>query len=136
MGTIQENMLKIYIGQVVETGDTFFSRTDLGYMIFLIIGILGYFSVPSIANQILWVGGGNSLTSRATGAAMAAGGVAGAVAGATMGLVASGAGNLLKAPYNIHEGYSGKHEGKGVAANVGSGTGKAGAYMYDKLSGK
>jgi conjugative transposon TraJ protein len=68
IGTIQENMLKIDIGQVVETGDTFFSRTDLGYMVFLIIGIFGYFSVPSIASQVLWVGGGDSLTARTTGA--------------------------------------------------------------------
>lgn len=76
IGKIQENMLKIDIGQVAETGDTFFSRTDMGYMIFLIIGILGYFSVPGIANQILWVGGGDSLTGRATGAVMGAAGMA------------------------------------------------------------
>jgi len=136
IGKIQENMLKIDIGQVAETGDTFFSRTDLGYMIFLIIGILGYFSVPSIANQILWVGGGDSLTGRATGAAMAAGGVAGAVAGGVAGRAASGAGNILKAPYNIHEGYSGKNEGKGMTADIGSAMGKAGGYLHDKLSGK
>lgn len=135
IGTIQENMLKIDIGQVVETGDTFFSRTDLGYMIFLIIGILGYFSVPSIANQILWVGGGDSLTGRATGAAMAAGGVAGAMAGATASQAASGAGNLLNAPLNIQEGYSGKNEGNSTSADVGSAVGKAGSYMYDKLKG-
>lgn len=69
IGTIQENMLKVDISQIIETGDTFFSRTDLGYMIFLIIGIFGYFSVPSIANQVMWVGGGDSLTSKTTGAA-------------------------------------------------------------------
>jgi len=136
IGKIQENMLKIDIGQVVDTGDTFFSRTDLGYMIFLIIGILGYFSVPGIANQILWVGGGDSLTGRATGAAMAAGGLAGAVAGGVAGRAASGAGNILQAPYNMHEGYSGKNEGKGMAADMGSAMGKAGGYLHDKLSGK
>lgn len=136
IGMIQENMLKIDIGQIGQTGDTFFSRTDLGYMIFLIIGILGYFSVPSIANQILWVGGGDSLTGRATGAAMAAGGVAGAVAGGIAGRAATGVGNIMKAPYNIHEGYSGKNEGKGMAADAGSATGKAGGYLYDKLSGE
>lgn len=135
IGTIQENMLKIDIGQIVETGDTFFSRTDLGYMIFLIIGIFGYFSVPSIANQILWVGGGDALTGKATGAAMAAGGVAGAMAGAVTSQAASGAGNLLKAPYNIHEGYSGKNEGKGMTADIGRLAGKGGSYLHDKLMG-
>lgn len=136
IGMIQENMLKIDIGQIGQTGDTFFSRTDLGYMIFLIIGIFGYFSVPSIANQILWVGGGDSLSGRATGAAMAAGGVAGAITGSMAGRAASGAGNIMKAPYNIHEGSSGKNEGKGMAADAGSAAGKAGGYLYDKLSGE
>lgn len=136
IGMIQENMLKIDIGQIGQTGDTFFSRTDMGYMIFLIIGILGYLSVPGIANQILWVGGGDSLTGRSTGAAMAAGGMAGAVGGAVAGRAASGASNIISAPYNAHEGYSGKHTGSGAAADIGRSVGKTGAYQYDKLSGK
>lgn len=135
IGKIQEQMLQIDISQVAETGDTFFSRTDLGYMIFLIIGIMGYFSVPNIANQVLWVGGGDSLTGRATGAAMAAGGIAGGVAGAMAGRAMTGAGNIMKAPYNIHQGYSGKNTGSGQAADIGSKIGGAGAYMYDKLAG-
>lgn len=139
IGKIQENMLKIDISQVAETGDTFFSRTDLGYMIFLIIGILGYFSVPNIANQVLWVGGGDALTGKATGAAMAAGslagGVAGGLAGAAAGRALETAGNIAKAPYDIHKGYSGKDTGSGLAADMGSSIGKSGAYMYDKLKG-
>lgn len=136
IGMIQENMLKIDIGQIGQNGDTFFSRTDLGYMIFLIIGILGYFSVPGIANQILWVGGGDSLTGRATIAAGATGAMAGAAGGAVAGMAASGVGNILQAPYHIHEGYSGNNEGSGTVGSVGSAAGKAGAYMYDKLSGE
>lgn len=108
IGKIQEQMLKVDIAQVAEQGDTFFSRTDMGYMIFLIIGILGYFSVPSIANQILWVGGGDSLTGRSTGAAMAAGGAIGSAAGAATVRMAKGAGNLAKAPYDVYEGYTSK----------------------------
>lgn len=136
IGIIQENMLKIDISQIGQTGDTFFSRTDMGYMIFMIIGILGYFSVPSIANQIMWVGGGDALTGRTTGAAVAAGGAAGAVAGAVVGQAAAGAGNIITAPYNVHEGFAGKNTGSGIAADLGSGAGKAGSYMYDKLSGE
>ncbi|HMR85480.1 MAG TPA: conjugative transposon protein TraJ [Niabella sp.] len=139
IGKIQEQMLQIDISQVAETGDTFFSRTDLGYMIFLIIGIMGYFSVPNIANQVLWVGGGDALTGRATGAAMAAGslagGVAGGLAGAAAGRALETAGNIAKAPYDIHKGYSGKDTGSGLAADIGSSIGKSGAYMYDKLKG-
>lgn len=130
IGIIQENMLKIDINQIGDTGDTFFSRTDMGYMIFMIIGILGYFSVPSIANQVMWVGGGDSLTGRTTGAAMATGGIAGAAVGAVAGHAASGAGNILQAPYHIYEGYK---EGEGLSASTGSG--KPGGYLHDKLSG-
>lgn len=69
LGKIQEKMLVIDLGQIDEYGDTFFSRTDMGYMIFMIIGILGYFTVPSIANEIVWVGGGDALTAKTTNAA-------------------------------------------------------------------
>lgn len=58
MGKIQENMLKLDIGQVQEQGDTFFSSTDIAYMVFMIIGIAGYFTVPNVANYIIHAGGG------------------------------------------------------------------------------
>lgn len=57
IGKIQENMLKLDLSQINLAGDTFFSRTDAGYLIFLIIGIVGYFTVPSIANYIIHAGG-------------------------------------------------------------------------------
>lgn len=61
IGKIQEQMLTIDIAQVQQTGDTFFSSTDVAYLIFLIIGIVGYFTVPSVANYIVHAGGGNTL---------------------------------------------------------------------------
>lgn len=62
IGKIQENMLKIDIGQIYKDGDTSFSATDAGYMVFMVIGIVGYFTVPTIANYIVSVGhGGNVL---------------------------------------------------------------------------
>lgn len=66
MGKIQENMLKLDISQVQDQGNTFFSSTDLAFLIFMIIGIVGYFSVPSIANYIIHAGGGNSLLHKVT----------------------------------------------------------------------
>lgn len=51
-------MLKLDISQINTSGDTFFSRTDMGYLIFMIIGIVGYFTVPSVANYIVHAGGG------------------------------------------------------------------------------
>lgn len=64
IGKIQENMLRYDISQVNQQGDTFFSSTDTAYLCFLIIGIIGYFSVPTVANYIVHAGGGNSILSK------------------------------------------------------------------------
>ncbi|HYF66727.1 MAG TPA: conjugative transposon protein TraJ [Ohtaekwangia sp.] len=66
IGKIQENMLKVDIQQVQKYGDTFFSSTDTAYLIFMVIGIVGYFTVPSVANYIVHAGGGNVLLFKAT----------------------------------------------------------------------
>jgi len=152
IATIQVNMLKLDLSQIAQSGDTFFSRTDMGYMIFLIIGIIGYTTVPSIANHIMWVGG-DALAGKMTAAAgMAAGAVAGgaAVAGGLAakatgkGLegaadlmfgetnsIESGLRNLSNAPGNIKEGYNQESTGKGFGASAG----RAYGYMRDKLKG-
>lgn len=61
IGKIQEGMLKLDIAQVNSSGDTFFSRTDMAYLIFLIMGIIGYFTVPSVANYIVHAADGSAL---------------------------------------------------------------------------
>jgi conjugative transposon TraJ protein len=61
LGKVQENMIKVDLGQIAQGGDTFFSSTDTAYLIFLIIGIIGYCTVPNVANYIVHAGGGNSL---------------------------------------------------------------------------
>jgi len=59
IGKIQEKMLVLDISQINDHGDTFFSRTDMAYLVFMIIGIVGYFTVPSVANYIVHAGGGS-----------------------------------------------------------------------------
>lgn len=66
IGKIQENMLKADLHQIATNGDTFFSTTDTAYLIFMIIGIIGYFTVPSVANYIIHAGGGNTLLYKVT----------------------------------------------------------------------
>lgn len=86
IATIQEKMLVLDIGQIEDYGDTFFSATDTGYLIFLVIGIIGYFSVPSVANYIIHAASGGALphkvssffTRTATGTVGMAGRAAGA----------------------------------------------------------
>lgn len=67
IGKIQEKMLAMDISQINEAGDTFFSRTDAAYLVFMIIGIVGYFTVPSVANYIVHAGGGGALGQKITG---------------------------------------------------------------------
>lgn len=66
IGKVQEQMLRLDISQINTSGDTFFSRTDIGYLIFMIIGIVGYFTVPSVANYIVHAGGGSALGQKMT----------------------------------------------------------------------
>jgi len=61
LGKIQENMLKLDISQLDSAGDTFFSSTDVAYLIFMVIGIVAYFCVPTVANYIVHAGGGNTI---------------------------------------------------------------------------
>ena len=66
LGKIEQNMIQLDINQIQVNGDTYFSSMDTGYLIFLIIGIIGYFTVPSIANHIVNAGSAGSLLSRST----------------------------------------------------------------------
>ena len=52
---VQVNM--ITLANSGQLGGNAFGNTNTAYLIFLLIGILGYFTVPSIANYIMNVGG-------------------------------------------------------------------------------
>lgn len=77
VGKIQENMLKVDLEQIASNGDTLFSPTDAGYLIFMIIGIIGYFTVPSVANYIIHAGGNNTLLSKVSTMSVGSGKAAG-----------------------------------------------------------
>jgi conjugative transposon TraJ protein len=116
IGKIQENMLKIDINQVNEYGDTFFSSTDSAYLIFMVIGIIGYFTVPSIANYIVHAGGANALLYKATNMFSTG-------ANSTMSNVVASAGSV------VNHGSSGN--GKMSSDHVNGSN-----YMHEKLAGK
>jgi conjugative transposon TraJ protein len=129
IGKVQENMLKLDISQIQSQGDTFFSSTDTAYLIFLLIGILGYFSVPTVANFIVHAHGQNGMLQRVnnisastTSTVVSAGAAAGSATGTRM---AQGASNILHAPGEFMKGYNG-----GGSANSGSN------HQKDRLSGK
>ena len=128
MGKIQENMLKEDLQQIATNGDTFFSTTDTAYLIFMIIGIIGYFTVPSVANYIVHAGGGNTLLYKVTN-----------LMSTSSRTVAGGATSMAKDA--LGSGYN-KISNSMADAGVSNGYFKegngnsSGSYMRDKLSGK
>jgi conjugative transposon TraJ protein len=128
IGKIQENMLKIDIQQVIKYGDTFFSSTDTAYLIFLVIGIVGYFTVPSVANYIVQAGGGNALAHKVTNLFSSS---------STMAATTAMSGGAMAASMTYQAGKAGAeklHENFGhysVYSNESYGP----SYQHDKLSG-
>jgi conjugative transposon TraJ protein len=53
LNQIQQEMIKLDIAQVATTGQTSFSSTDAAYIIYLVMGIAGYFTVPSVSQYII-----------------------------------------------------------------------------------
>jgi conjugative transposon TraJ protein len=119
IGKVQEKMIALDIQQINSAGDTFFSSTDTAYLIFMIIGIIGYFTVPSVANYIVNAGGSNTLLYKVSN-------VFSSTASSTINRVSSGAGMVA--------------DSLGSAANKMSGSmssnGISDGYFKDKLSGK
>ncbi|HEV2483189.1 MAG TPA: conjugative transposon protein TraJ [Puia sp.] len=61
IATVQAQMIRLDIQQIRTNGSTYFSSGDIAYLIFLLIGILGYFVVPSVAGYIVQAAGGDAL---------------------------------------------------------------------------
>ncbi|MBX2933927.1 MAG: conjugative transposon protein TraJ [Ferruginibacter sp.] len=129
IGKIQENMLKEDLHQIASNGDTFFSTTDTAYLIFMIIGIIGYFTVPSVANYIIHAGGGNTLLYKVTNM-MSTSSRTVVTGGASMAKDALG-GGYNKVSNSMAD--AGLSNGYFKEGNKNSG---GGGYMKDKLSGK
>lgn len=100
LGQIQQNMLQIDLARLQSGTISLFSATDFAYLIFLLIGIVGYTCVPGLTNYIVHTHGPNPLSSKVTGLAAqavsaavggAAGGAGGAASGGGGGASAAGA---------------------------------------------
>lgn len=132
IGKIQELMLQFDISQINATGDTFFSSTDVAYLIFMIIGIVGYFTVPSVANYIVHAGGGNTLLYKVTS-------VFGNSSRTVAGSVTSGAGMAADALGNSASKMQNSMSSFGANADYfkdGNNNNTNKSYQHDKLSGK
>lgn len=105
IGKVQENMLKLDIQQVQSAGDTFFSSTDTAYLIFLMIGIVGYFTVPAVSGYIINPGGGNGLLNKVTNLTAISLNPVKSASYATGSRMAEGAKNIVNMPGYIADGY-------------------------------
>jgi conjugative transposon TraJ protein len=56
IGQIQQEMMKLDIAQLNSSGQTSFGPTDTAYLIFLVLSIVGYCTVPAITNYIVQAG--------------------------------------------------------------------------------
>jgi len=57
LSQIQQEMIRLDITQLSTSGQTTFGPTDAAYIIFLVMGIVGYFTVPSVTHYIIRAGG-------------------------------------------------------------------------------
>lgn len=131
IGKIQELMLQFDISQINQTGDTFFSSTDVAYLIFMIIGIVGYFTVPSVANYIVHAGGGNTLLYKVTS-------LFGSSSKTALSTVSGGVGMAADALGNAVGKMQGSMASQGLSGDYFKDGGNKGgqSYQHDKLSGK
>ncbi len=126
LGKIQENMLKIDISQLAEEGETFFSSSDVAYLIFLVIGIVAYFCVPTVANYIVHAGGGNSILQKVNMIVSSSSRLAMGAGSAGAGMAADALGNGARL---MSQSYAGSSQGDYFADDGNSA-------QRDKLSGK
>ncbi len=70
----------------------------------LIIGIIGYFTIPTVAGWIIQSGGAGAFGGAVNKTAAKAGGIAGGLAGAATGNVAGRAGSLISKGYGAVKG--------------------------------
>lgn len=123
IGQVQQNMLKLDIAQIQSQGDTFFNSTDTAYLIFLLIGIVGYFSVPTVANFVVHAHGGNGMLQRVNSITATTVSAAPGAAAAIGERGEQTRSNILNAPSDFIKGWH----------STGSGNSN---YQKDKLSGK
>lgn len=92
LARIQVLMLQKDIEAMQNNPDFSLDSGDGVYIVFMIIGILGYFTIPTVAGWIIQAGGGAGNYSRHVNTAGAlAGGIAGAAAGNVGGRIGRGA---------------------------------------------
>jgi conjugative transposon TraJ protein len=85
LAKIQVLMLQNDISELQNNPNFSIDASNTVYIIFMLIGIVGYFTIPTVANWIISAGGMGSYNRNLNTSAAKAGGIAGAAAGAMTG---------------------------------------------------
>ena len=96
LAKIQVLMLQSDIERMQADPNFSLDSSDGVYIVFLCIGIIGYFTIPTVAGWIIQAGGMGGYGRNVNQMAGRAGGMAGSVAGAATGNMMGRAGKLLK----------------------------------------
>ena len=96
LAKIQVLMLQSDIERMQADPNFSLDSSDGVYIVFMIIVIIGYFTIPSVSGWIIQAGGMGNYGRNVNQTAGKAGGFAGSVAGATAGNVAGRVGKLLR----------------------------------------
>lgn len=88
LAKIQVLMLQNDISELQNNPNFSIEASNGVYIIFMIIGIIGYFTIPTVANWIIQAGGAGNYNRNVNNATMRAGSMVGGAAGATAGNVA------------------------------------------------
>lgn len=93
LAKIQILMLQNDISELQNNPNFSIDASNTVYIIFMLIGIVGYFTIPTVANWIISAGGMGSYNRNLNTSAARAGGIAGAATGAVTGNIS---GRLIK----------------------------------------
>ena len=96
LAKIQVLMLQSDIERMQADPNFSLDSSDGVYIVFMIIGIIGYFTIPTVSGWIIQAGGMGNYGRNVNQTAGKAGGFVGSVAGATAGNVAGRVGKLLR----------------------------------------
>lgn len=96
LAKIQVLMLQSDIERMQADPNFSLDSSDGVYIVFMIIGIIGYFTIPTVSGWIIQAGGMGNYGRNVNQTAGKAGGFTGSVAGATAGNVAGRVGKLLR----------------------------------------
>lgn len=96
LAKIQVLMLQSDIERMQADPNFSLDSSDGVYIVFMITGIIGYFTIPTVSGWIIQAGGMGNYGRNVNQTAGKAGGFAGSVAGATAGNVAGRVGKLLR----------------------------------------